>query len=352
MRTHPIYQEQLRRGIAQLNLEKLRDSTVFVSGGTGMIGACILDLLCFWNQEFQGNIHLVSSTRDVKTLQGSSLAQAQWISWDSVESLVFPPEIPTIDYIIHTASNADPVNFAQFPVDTLWGAVAGTGTVLEYARKHQSQRVLYLSSGEMYGNSEIDEQGMMMAFEEAYCGTLDHSNPRACYPVGKRAAEVLCQSYIRQFETDVVIARLCHIFGPTMKRSDSRASSEFLRHGMEGKPIVMKSAGLLERSHCYVVDCVVALFLLLERGISGEAYNVADARYQMTIREFAEQTARCSAVDLVFAHPSDMEVNGYSQVARAVLTSDKIKKLGWNPCTTSGRAIEDTIKILKDCFSQ
>lgn len=137
-----------------------------------------------------------------------------------------------------------------------------------------------------------------------------------------------------------------------MKGSDSRASSEFLRNGANGQPIVMKSAGLLERSHCYVVDCVSALLFLLDQGQTGEAYNVVDDSYQMTIRDFAKKTAECSGVDLVFEHPSDVEVKGYSQVTRAVLNGEKLKKLGWSPCATEGKgtAVSDTVTILKEFF--
>lgn len=347
MKESKIYEGQLSRGIAQLNLEPFRGSTVFVSGGKGMIGACLLDLLSHWNRHHEGNIHLIASTRNVDGTEVDSAVQ--WISWDSHQPLVFPHGTPPIDYIIHTASHADPVNFAKYPVDTLQGTITGTGHILDYALLEQLKRVIYLSSGEMYGQPEKDGQGYLKAFSEDFCGKLDHSNPRACYPVGKRGAEVLCQSYIRQYGLDVVIARLCHIFGPTMKESDSRASSEFLKNATAGKDIIMKSAGQLERSHCYVVDCVVALLLLLERGVSGEAYNVADATYQMTIREFAVKTAQYGGVNLVFERPSDMEAKGYSQVSRAVLTEDKIRALGWQPNTTEkkGSAIGDTVEILR-----
>lgn len=350
MRNQPIYKAQLNQVVDFLDLKQYNGTTFFVSGGTGMIGTCVLDLLTFWNKEYEGTISIVASTRDVTKLENRYASEVQWISWDSVQPLQLPPSVPVVDYIIHTASNADPINFSQYPVDTLCGAVVGTGAVLDYAQSHHTKRVLYLSSGEMYGNPALDAQGQMLPFTEDHCGVLDLSNPRSCYPEGKRAAEVLCQSYFRQYGTDVVIARLCHIFGPTMKYRDSRASSEFLRNAVRGKDIVLKSVGLLERSHCYVVDCVCALLFLLDKGSMGEAYNVADARYQMTIRDFAQKVAECSGVSLVFEDPTEAESKGYSQVTQAVLSVDKITELGWNYLDIEGKgnACKETVKILRD----
>ncbi len=347
----PIYRSQLKQVLDSLQMSRYHGKTVFVSGGTGMIGACILDLFLLWNEAYGGNVTLIASTRDLQK-QSRTYAPTQniqWISWDTMEPLVVPDGV-TIDYIIHTASNADPMNFAKYPVETLWGVMSGTHSILEYAKNHGCEKVLYLSSGEMYGQPQKNDTGEFTDFTEDYCGEVNHKTPRACYPVGKRGGEVLCQSYFAQYGVASIIARPCHIFGPTMKKEDSRAISEFFRNALAGEDIVLKSAGTMERSHCYVVDCVSALLFLLEHGRVGEAYNIADKRYQMTIRALAEAVAKAAGTQVRFDMPEAIQVKGFSPVTRAVLSGEKLEKLGWKAQVTlpEKSGIEDTLLISKD----
>ena len=245
--------------------------------------------------------------------------------------------------MIHGASNADPVNFAKKPVDTLLANVLGTHELLEYGRCCGIKRFLYISSSEMYGQPDDS----VSDFAENYCGPINYSSPRSCYPAGKRAAELLCQSYISQYDMDAVIARPCHIFGPTMLQQDSRAVSEFLRNAVLGKDIVLKSAGLTERSHCYVADAAAAILLILLKGSKGEAYNIADPNYQMTIRTFAEAAAKAGNTKVIYESPNNMEAAGYSVVKRTVLDTSKLQNLGWRPRDKEMSKIEMTVRILQ-----
>ncbi len=344
MPLHPIYEAQLNRVLDSLDLARYNGNTIFVSGGTGMIGCCILDLLTLWNK-MGGRISLISSGRDPEQAKKSRDPEEniQWIGWDITEPLVLPKDI-SVDYLIHTAGNADPVNFSKYPVETLWGAISGTRSMLEFAKNQKCKRVLYLSSGEMYGQPLKKENGDFVDFTEDYCGEINHQSPRSCYPMGKRGSEVLCQSYLAQYQVPTVIARPCHIFGPTMKKEDSRAISEFFRNAQNGEDIVLKSQGLMERSHCYVVDCVGALFFLLEHGEIGEAYNIADKRYQMTIRELAEAVAKAGGTQVRFEIPDEIQAKGFSPVTRAVLCGGKLGKLGWRGLDSD--VIEGMMEVL------
>lgn len=207
---------------------------------------------------------------------------------------------------------------------------------------HGMKRFLFVSSGEVYGQSN----GAADAFTEDCCGPLDLSSPRSCYPEGKRAAEVLCQSYISQYGADAVIVRPCHLFGPTMTGRDSRAVSEFLWNAADGRDIVMKSAGLLERSQCYIVDAARAVLTVLVKGECGGVYNIADKRYQMRICDFAQQAARAGGCQVICKEPSELERAGYSKVSRAVLDASRLETLGWRPQVKNG--IPETVAILRE----
>lgn len=338
------YRSSLERVCAEMDLDFLCGKTLAVTGASGMLGSCLTDLLGVWNENQAAPCRIAAISRDPEAAKGrfKQFWTKSWFSFHAQDVCAPLDGLPeTVDYIIHAASNADPVNMARYPVDTLMANVLGTRNLLDYGRAHGMERFLFVSSGEVYGqpNGDMDD------FTEDYCGVLDLSNPRSCYPEGKRAAEVLCQSYISQYAVDAVIVRPCHLFGPTMTRKDSRAVSEFLRSAAAGRDIVMKSDGLLERSHCYVVDAAAALLLVLRDGNCGEAYNIADERYQMRVREFAQRAADAGGCQVVFEDPNTLERAGYSKAARMVLNARKTKLLGWRIESTD--SIGETVNSLR-----
>ena len=333
--------------ISEPKLSILKGKTIIITGATGMLGSCIVDTLVLWNRKQSVPAQIVTvSRREVSAQRRFDYCWNEsffsFIEQDICKEICGFPE--QVDYIIHAASNGDPVNFSQNPTETLLANILGSHFLLNYGKDHGLKRFLYISSGEIYGNPNEN----MEAFSEDYCGPIDFSSSRTCYPEGKRAAEVLCQCYLHQYHLDSVIVRPCHLFGPTMTRQDSRAVSQFLWNAVNGENIVLKSSGEIERSHCYIADAVNAVFWVLKDGISGKAYNVADPKYQMTIREFAEKSAEYGNSKVVFENPSAIEMDGYSQRKRAVLNTSLLENLGWIPQKRSTSAILETIKILKE----
>lgn len=332
------YTASLTRVLAGLDLSPLQGKRVLVAGAAGMLGSCIVDLLRTY-----GQCQVIGMGRNASKAEERFGPEDGTYSfhWQDVTEPV-SEALGEVDYIIHAASNADPVRMASDPVGTLTANVQGTKNLLDYGLSHGMKRFLFVSSGEVYGqpNAGMDD------FTEDYCGPLDLSSPRSCYPEGKRAAEVLCQSYVNQFGADAMIVRPCHLFGPTMTRRDSRAVSEFLRNAAEGRDIVMKSAGLVERSHCYIVDAVRGLLTVLLHGERGRAYNIADRRYQMRICDFAQQAARAGGCQVIFEKPNEVERAGYSRVSRAVLDASRLEALGWRP--EAEDAIAETVAILRE----
>lgn len=335
------------RSLEKVCCDGLAGKTVVITGGTGMIGSCLADALAVFNRGREDPCIVVVTSRHMESAQKrfSYCWEEPWFVYIQHDACDPAPLWPAqVDYIIHAASNADPVRFAKAPVDTLMANVLGTDRLLKEGLLRGMSRFLYISSGEMYG--QPDEE--FHDFTEDYCGPVDHSSPRACYPAGKRAAEVLCQCYGAQYGADFVIVRPCHIFGPTMTGGDSRAASEFLRSAAQGRDIGMKSAGLLERSHCYVVDAADAIFRVLLQGQSGSAYNIADPACQMTVRDFALTAAGAGDCQVVFENPSDLERKGYCKLSRQVLSAEKLLALGWTGQQNGFDPIDETIKILRE----
>ena len=300
----------------------LSGKNILVTGATGLIGGCLVDIL----MSRPGiDYHVYASGRNEER------ARARFSSYMSDAHFHFirhdvtnPLESDlTFHYIILAASNASPNFFAQSPVEVIKANVLGVAHTIEYGLGHGMERLLYVSTGEVYG------EGDGRVFTEDYSGYVNPLNPRSCYPSSKRAAETLCACYAAEYGADVVIARPCHTFGPFFTPSDNRVYAQFIRNILRGEDIVMKSTGSQYRSWCYVVDCASALLHILLKGDCGQAYNIADPTAIITIRELAEMVAQIGHRQVVCQVAGEEERKGYNPVTRSVYSIDKLSALGW-----------------------
>jgi len=241
------------------------------------------------------------------------------------------------------ASNTHPVAYATDPIGTVTTNIIGTNNMLEFAVNHNAKRFAFLSSNEIYG----ENRGDVEFFDEHYCGYIDSNTMRAGYPESKRCGEALCQAYIRQKGLDIVIPRLTRSYGPTMLMSDTKAISQFIRKGVAGEDIVLKSAGTQYYSYTYVADAVAGLLTVLLKGECGAAYNIADKSGDIMMRDLAAIIADYVGLKVVFEYPDDVEKAGYSTATKARLNGGKLKNLGWSMKYDISRGIQRTIEIIK-----
>lgn len=342
---HTLYREEIAAiAAAPLPWESLSGKTLVISGATGLLGCVLIDTLAYLNEYQDLGCKVFALTRDPKKAATRAIP-----SWDSTVKLTACninlqiPEIPVrSDYVIHAASNTHPIAYATDPIGTIMTNISGTQNMLELAACHKAKRVLFLSSVEIYG----ENRGDCEAFDESYCGFLDCNTLRAGYPEGKRAGEALCQAYIRQKGLDIVMPRLCRLYGPTLLSSDTKALSQFLRNALSGQDIVLKSEGGQYYSYCYAADAVSALFYCLIYGKCGEAYNIADSASNITLRSLAELIASCAGTHVVFNLPGSTEKAGFSKATKAILDSSKLQALGWKAAYPIQEGIRRTLSIL------
>ena len=249
--------------------------------------------------------------------------------------------LPGADFVIHAASNAHPAAFSADPVGTMLCNLRGTQRLLDGLRQAGQGRLLFVSTGEIYGDNPAITEG----FAETDFGRVDPMNPRACYPESKRAAETLCASYAAQYGVDAVVARLSYVYGPTLSDANTRADAQFLRKALAGQDIVMKSEGAQVRTYTYVTDAIAGLVTILLKGAAGQAYNVASRLGTVSVRGYAEALAKAAGVRVRFELPTEQERRGYSAVSRAVQRGDKLEALGWRPATTFEEGIRHTLVI-------
>lgn len=339
-----IYFEDLEKVVSAIpNVEKIKNKKILITGVTGMICSAVVDVLFFLNRKRGMNISIFLAGRNEDKIAGrfSPFQGYAFIPFDSTQELEnFDFDI---DFIIHGASNAEPHSYTREPVETFLGNIIGLNSLLKISQKNRA-RLLFISSSEVYGVSS--NKGTPYK-ESDYGGVGDILNPRSCYPNGKRGGETLCASYISEYGVDSVIVRPGHIYGPTMTSSDSRASSQFIRDGLEGRDIVMKSTGDQLRSYCHCLDCASAILSVLLCGISGEAYNISNKESIVTIRKFAETVSKYSATNIVFENPTDKEQKGYNLMNNSSLNSDKLENLGWAALFDIETGIKRTIEVLQ-----
>ena len=324
------------------NLEALKNKRILITGATGMIGSAVAELLFRQNRKSDYNVDIYLGGRNEEGLSQrftDFTGMYTYVHYEANGEHINYTFLDGLDYIIHCAGYGDPKFISEKPVDIIMNNVCGTNILLNLANMYKA-KLLFVSSGEIYGKN-IEADGRYI--ENAY-GYVDVLNPRASYPNAKRLAESLCISHAKQYGTEVVIARSCHIYGPSIKDSDSRASAAFTREAISGNDIVMKSAGSQVRSYCYTLDCAGALLTILINGNGSEAYNISNINSIASIRELAETLAMEAGVNLIFENPSDSDRKSYNLMDNSVLDASKLESLGWTGVFDLNAGIRNTLK--------
>jgi len=301
----------------------LQNCNILITGATGLIGSTLVDVLM---QKHINGLHIYAAGRNEKRAKKRfrrylNCDHFHLLRYDVTKSLECDVNF---HYIIHAASNASPNFFKQNPVEVMKANLFGTTNLIEYGLQHAMKRMLYVSTGEIYG------EGDGRIFTEDYSGYVDCTQPRSCYPSSKRAAETLCASYIAEYQANIVIARPGHVYGPHFTESDNRVYAQFIRNILNDEDIVLKSKGEAFRSWTFVVDCASALLYILLKGGSGEAYNIADDLSNITIRELAEIIAEIGHKQVIFDIPSDSKKGRTNPITKSIFSNQKLKELGWN----------------------
>lgn len=349
-----IYMQDVQAVAQMPQVKKLADASVLISGGTGMIGSFLVDVLLYADKHMRAatEVYILGRNEEKARARFAEYAecpQFHFIHQDINEPVIGNEALPTkIDYVIHAASNTHPVAYASDPIGTITANVFGTQYLLDYAKQADSKRFVFLSSVEIYGENRGDTD----KFAEDYLGYIDCNTMRAGYPESKRTGEALCQAYRKQKNMDVVIPRLSRVYGPTMLLSDSKALSQFILKSVKHEDIVLKSKGTQEFSYAYVADCVAGIMTIMIDGEDGEAYNVCSKESDVQLRDVAAQLATLAGKNVVFDLPDATEQAGYSKATKATLDVHKLETLGYESRYSMRRGLEHTVQVLRQIMEE
>lgn len=296
----------------------LAGKRLFMTGGTGFIGRWMLKALADANRRLGLGVEIDVLTRDPAAFGAlePELAGSEGFRFLAGDVLTMTASGERYDLVLHAATDASAELNETNPLRMFDTIVEGTRRALDLAVACKAERFFFFSSGAVYGAQPWN----LTHVPEDYAGAPDLTTHRSAYGEGKRAAEMLCTIYARQFNLDIVSARIFALLGPLLSLDIHFAAGNFIRDAIEGREIVVKGSGKAVRSYLYAGDLAAWLWAILLRAPRGANYNVG-SEDGVSVAELAERTAAL------------LDAPGFEILGQ--------EDAGWNP----GRYVPSTAKI-------
>lgn len=306
-----------------------------ITGGAGFLGSHLCDKLLQEGHAVVCIDNLI--TGNVKNIAHIRSKDFEFIHYDVTNFLYVDGPV---DFVLHFASPASPIDYLELPIQTLKVGALGTHKALGLA-KAKGAGFLLASTSEVYGDPLINPQA------ESYWGNVNPIGPRGVYDEAKRFAEALTMAYHRYHDVDTRIVRIFNTFGPRMRPKDGRVVPTFINQALDGEPLTIFGDGTQTRSFIYVQDEIEGIYKLVMSAIN-EPVNIGNPQ-EMSIGEFAE-----TILDLT---------GSQSQVVYEPLPVDdpKVrcpdislakKELDWEPRVSIREGLKRTVEYFVELRSQ
>jgi dTDP-glucose 4,6-dehydratase len=301
--------------------------TAVVTGGAGFLGSHLCEKLL--DNEIKviclDNL-LTGSLDNIEHLFGND--NFKFVKHDVTNFIHVPGNV---DYILHFASPASPIDYLELPIQTLKVSSLGTHNMLGLALEKKA-RVIIASTSEVYGDPEIHPQ------TEDYWGNVNPIGPRGVYDEAKRFSEAITMAYHRYHGVETRIVRIFNTYGPRMRLNDGRALPAFVSQALKGEDITVFGDGSQTRSFCFVSDLVDGIYKLLMSNETNPV-NIGNPE-EITIKQFAEEVKNLIGGDSKIVYkplPTDDP-----KVRRPDITRAKTI-LGWEPKVDRAEGLRITL---------
>lgn len=315
--------------IAYIPWDKLQDTVLLITGATGLIGYNLICGLLYVSEKKNLNIKILALVRDIETANRkfSELIQCGAKLYFLKGNVEYLPDIEeTVDYVIHAASPTSSSYFIEYPVETITTVITGTINMLKLASDMQVKSFVYLSSMEVYGETKTEDM-----LSERDVGYMDPLAIRNSYSESKRMCETMVVSYASEYHLSAKIIRLAQTFGCGVQKSDTRVFAEFAKCAVEGRDIVLLTAGGSKRCYLYTMDAVSAILTVMLKGEAGNAYNAGNPETYCSIKEMADMVVSQithSRIKVIFSEDS-VGNKKFSPSHFYNLNIEELEKLGW-----------------------
>ncbi len=305
--------------------------TSVVTGAAGFLASHLTDLLLARGHRVIGIDNFITGTvENIAHLAGNR--QFKFIEQDVTEFLFLNEPV---QYIWHFASPASPVDYLEFPIQTLKVGSLGTHKALGLAMQKEA-RFLIASTSETYGDPLVHPQ------TEDYWGNVNPIGPRGCYDEAKRFAEALTMAYHREHKVETRIVRIFNTYGPRMRLHDGRVVPAFIAQALKNKPITVFGDGTQTRSFCYVSDLIEGIYRLMMSDYALPV-NIGNPT-ELTMLQFANEIIRAtgSRSKVVFKPlPQDDPKQRRPDITRAR------RLLKWSPKVPLAEGLAKTIEYFR-----
>ena len=309
-------------------------SRAVITGGAGFLGSHLCERLLREGHQVVCVDNLLTGNRD-NIAHLLERADFEFVKHD----VTVPFEVAgQVDYVLHFASPASPIDYLELPIQTLKVGSLGTHNALGLARAKDA-RLLLASTSEVYGDPKEHPQ------KESYWGNVNPVGPRGVYDEAKRFAEAMAMAYHRYHGLEVRIVRIFNTYGPRMRLRDGRVVPAFIQQALRGEPLTVFGKGNQTRSFCYVDDLVEGIYRLLLSDVPLPV-NIGNP-HEMTILEFAETIRRIigSSSPIVFKPlPEDDPQTRQPDISLAR------QHLGWEPRVPLEEGIERTVGFFREAL--
>ena len=303
---------------------------VLITGGAGFIGSYLCDRFLAGGDEVICMDNLITGSSDnISHIQSNRFS---FINYDVTNYIYIKGHL---DYILHFASPASPLDYMEYPIQTLKVGSLGTHKVLGLAKEKRA-RILLASTSETYGDPLIHPQN------EDYWGNVNPVGPRGVYDEAKRFAEAMTMAYHRYHQVDTRIVRIFNTYGPRMRIRDGRAIPNFIAQALRDEDVTVFGDGLQTRSFCYIDDMVDGIYRLLMSDYNMPV-NIGNP-HEMTVagmeREIISLTGSKSSIINTPLPEDDPKVR-QPDITRANTI------LGWKPTVDLRDGLTKTIEYFK-----